>query len=127
VCYYFTVAQVAVHAAKLERLRSDGLRTDLSPESRVELLFMAAYQGIEAAAARLNVHIGKHQRVRDELEANREIFGPATETVWRAFQDLETRYRPKIVYGQSASPHDLKAVVQLFETIETAARAQLDR
>lgn len=119
------MAQLKVHLAKLDALRADGSREDLSPELRAEALFLAAYQAIEAAAARVNVHFGKHQNVRRELEANAEIFGESTEEVWRAFQDIETRLRPKIVYGQNWNKRDLAEMARLFELIESQARARL--
>jgi hypothetical protein len=125
VCYHIAVAQIKVHLAKLRTLQVDGLREDISPELRVEALFLAAYQAVEAAAARINVHIGKHQNVRRELEANREIFGDATDVVWRAFQDLETRIRPKFIYGQSWSKSDLTEGIRLFRIIQSHMEAAL--
>jgi hypothetical protein len=126
VCYHIHIAQLKVHLAKLKTLRADGLRDDISPELRVEALFLAAYQAVEAAAARINVHIGKHQNVRRELEANAEIFGEHTGAVWRAFQDLETRIRPKFIYGQSWSKSDLAEANRLFKFIESCTEAVLE-
>ncbi len=119
------MAQLRVHLAKLTTFRSDGLREDISPELRVEALFLATYQAIETAAARINVHIGKHQNVRRELEANREIFGDHTDVVWRAFQDLETRIRPKFIYGQSWTGADLAEAVRLFRVVESHTKEVL--
>lgn len=121
------MAQMKVHLTKLETLRADGLREDVSPELRVEALFLAAYQAVESAAARINVHIGKHQNVRRELEANLEIFGDRTALVWRAFQDLETRIRPKFIYGQSWRKADLVEAIRLFRVIESSAHAALEQ
>lgn len=113
--------------AKLKTFRADGLREDISPELRVEALFLAAYQAVETAAARINVHIGKHQNVRRELEANVEIFGDQTAIVWRAFQDLETRIRPKFIYGQSWTKADLAEAIRLFRVVESRAQGALDK
>jgi hypothetical protein len=120
------MAQLRVHLAKLKTLRTDGLREDISAELRVEALFLAAYQAVEAAAARVNVHVGKHQNVRRELEANAAIFGDQTDAVWRAFQDLETRIRPKFIYGQSWTRSDLLEAIRLFKVIESHAKAVLE-
>jgi hypothetical protein len=116
------MAQVRAHISRYEAFRRDGLREDIGPELRVEALFLAAYQAIEAAAGTLHVHIGKHQNVRRELEANGFIFGRDTEEVWRAFQDLETRIRPKFIYGQAWRPEDLEAARRLFMAIESRTR-----
>ncbi|MGI0130865.1 MAG: hypothetical protein ACREEC_12080 [Thermoplasmata archaeon] len=125
VCYNNCVGQLKVHLAKLEVFRTDGLRDDISPELRVDALFLAAYQCVEAAAARINVHIGKHQNVRKELEANAEIFGEHSAIVWRAFQDLETRIRPKFIYGQSWSRSDLAEAVRRFKVVESRTKVVL--
>ncbi|MGI0055112.1 MAG: hypothetical protein ACREBZ_05295 [Thermoplasmata archaeon] len=124
-CYHITTAQLKVHLAKLETLRAEGLREDISPELRVEALFLASYQAVEAAAARMNLHIGKHQNVRKELEANAEIFGDQTAVVWRAFQDLETRVRPKFIYGQSWNSSDLAEAIRLFQVIDSCTKVVL--
>ncbi len=127
VCYHITMAQLSVHLTKLKTLQSEGLRDDISPELRVEALFLASYQAVEAAAARINVHIGKHQNVRRELEANTEVFGDRTDEVWRAFQDLETRIRPKFIYGQSGSKSDLAEAIRLFRVIESRTKEVLEQ
>lgn len=119
------MAQLKVHLTKLTALRTDAMREDISPELRVEALFLASFQAVEAAAARINVHIGKHQNVRRELEANTEIFGDQTDRVWRAFLDLETRIRPKFVYGQAWDKSDLAEAIRLFDAIESSAKEVL--
>ena len=110
--------------AQYETFRRDAQRERLSPNLKVEALFLAAYHRIDASAARLGVHLGKHQNVRKELERNEPVFGPDTREVWRAFQDLETRVRPKFVYGQAWSPKDLDQAQELFDRIERLCTAR---
>lgn len=88
------------------------------PQLRVEAVFLASFHLIDACAARRNVHINKHQRVRYELERNSVIFGERTEEIWLAFQDIESRLRPKFVYGKSWKPKDLQAVFEKAARIE---------
>lgn len=103
---------------RYKRFRLDALRNDISDELRVEAFFLAALHLIDTYAARHNVHIGKHQNVRKELEANDRIFGPKTADVWKAFQELETRIRPKFVYGSRWTAKDFERAKNLFESIE---------
>lgn len=116
---------MAVHRKRYEAFRADAYRTENSPEIRVEAWFLAAFHHIDACAARHNRHIGKHQNVRKELEANERIFGPHTREVWQAFQELETRIRPKFVYGSAWTSKDLALAQRLFEAIEARCREAL--
>lgn len=74
---------------------------------------------------RLGRHIGKHLNVRKEPEANERIFGTRTRDVWQSFQELETRVRPKFVYGSEWTAKDLALAQQLFESIEERCREAL--
>jgi len=85
---------------------------------RVESWFLAIFHLIDACAARKNVHVNKHQRVRHELNANPSIFGKHTEAVWMAFQDIEARLRPKFVYGKNWRKEDFEAVLKRAAQIE---------
>lgn len=91
----------------------------------MEVLFLAAHHLIDACAAKHNVHIGKHQLVKKELEANNRIFGKSTEAVWRSFHELERRLRPKFMYGSTWTAKDFERAKQLFETIEARCREVL--
>lgn len=117
------MAQRAVHLAQYATFRADAERPELSPNLRVEAWFLAAYHRIDASAARVGVHIGKHQNIRRELELNAEIFGMDTHEVWQSFQELETRIRPKFVYGQAWSKKDVGLAKELFERIERLCSA----
>ncbi len=89
-----------------------------APQSRVELLFLAAYHLIDACAAKRGQHINKHQNVRSELERNSIILGDRTDRVWRAFNDLQGDFRAKFVYGGRWTEKDLAGAVRSFETVE---------
>ncbi len=119
------MAQKAVHLKRYETLRADAYRAENSAEIRVEAWFLAAFHHIDACAAKLGRHIGKHQNVRKELEATDRIFGPHTRDVWQSFQELETRVRPKFVYGSEWTAKDLALAQRLFESIEERCREAL--
>ncbi len=116
------MAQTEAHLARYRKFREDGFREENSAEIRVEALFLAAFHCIEACAARRGAHINKHQNVRKELDANAFIFGPKTAEVWKAFQELETRIRPKFVYGSRWTARDFERAKEEFGTIEACCR-----
>ena len=89
------------------------------PQLRVESIFLAVFHLIDACAARRSVHIDKHQRVRHELQVNPTIFGDRTNEVWSIFQDIETRLRPKFVYGRSWRKEDFETVFEKAARIES--------
>ncbi len=112
------MGQLETHQRHYRALRADAYRAENSDETRVETFFLAAYQLIEASVARHGVHMQTHQNVRRELEANSFIFGERTAQVWRAFQDLESRIRPRVVYGSTGTSADVDKARELFELIE---------
>lgn len=107
------------HRQLYERLKEDGLTKSLHEETATEALFLAAFHLVDACAASKGVHIGKHQRVRAELEANRFIFGDRTEEVWRLFNELERDLRPKFAYGFSWTARDFARVRAVFAALES--------
>jgi len=112
------MASQDAHLAQYRLLREDAFRESNSLPTRVETLFLAAYHLVDACAARENVHIGKHQHVRRELSENDRIFGARTEAVWREFQELETRIRPKFIYGTKWTEGDFPKALAVFGTLE---------
>ncbi len=121
------MGQLRTHRQHYETFRADAYRDEVSSELRVEAFFLAAFQLIEACAAQWGLHIGKHQNVRRALEVSPDILGLRTRDVWRAFQDLETRFRPKFVYGIGWTKRDFAEVVRLFELIESHCKGALPR
>ena len=115
----------AQHLAQFQDFKKGSDLAANPPQLRVEAIFLATFHLIEACAAAHNVHINKHQRVRSELERNPVIFGDRTEEVWIDFQDLESRLRPKFVYGKSWRPEDLKAVFEKAARIEHVCKEVL--
>lgn len=120
------MTDVPGHFAQYEDFKRGATLEANAPQVRVEALFLAVFHLIDACAARVNVHINKHRRVRHELERNPEILGDRTEEVWMAFQDLETRIRPKFVYGRSWGPEDLESAFEKAAIIEDACKEALE-
>lgn len=114
------MASRAQHMAQYQDFKRGSALEANPPQLRVEAVFLASFHLIEACAAAHNVHINKHKRVRYELERNPVIFGERSEEVWLAFQDIESRLRPKFVYGKSWRPRDLEAVFEKAARIERA-------
>jgi|SRR3990170_318192 len=106
------------HLAQYEDFKKGAELGANPPQLRVEAVFLAVFHLIDACAASLNVHIGKHQRVRYELERNPAIFGERTEEIWLAFQDIEVRLRPKFVYGKNWRQEDFESVFEKAAQIE---------
>ena len=98
--------------------KKDAENINNSKQSRVEMYFLSIYHLIEACVAKQNIHINKHQRLRKILEENTNIFEEKTETVWRTFQTIETRLRPKFSYGFSWIDEDFIELRNLYEKIE---------
>ena len=95
------------------------------PQVRVEAMFLAVFHLIDACAALHNVHINKHQRVRYELEQNPTVFGARNKEIWLAFQDIETRLRPKFVYGRNWREEDFDSVFEKASRIERLCKEVL--
>ena len=106
------------HMAQYDAFKATANLPGATPQSRVELLFLAAYHLIDACAAKRGQHINKHQNVRSELEKNPVILGERTDRVWRVFNDLQGDFRPKFVYGGRWTKRDLEEAVHSFETVE---------
>jgi len=108
------------HRQKYRLFKDDALREQSSKAIRMEALFLAAFHLIEACAARRRAHIGKHQRVRAELEADPDILGAASRSVVAAFRVLERDLRPKFLYGESATEEDFALALRTFAELERA-------
>ena len=86
--------------------------------SRAELYFLSIYHLIECCAAKYRVHVNKHQKVRIVLENNPNIFEKETENVWRLFQDIENKIRPKFTYGFSGTEDDFNVLKEKYYKLE---------
>ena len=115
----------AAHLSQYEDFRKGADLEANPPQLRVESIFLAVFHLIDACAAGRNVHIDKHRNVRHELEANPMIFGPRTREAWSTFQDIESRLRPKFVYGRSWRKGDFETVFAKAARIEEICREVL--
>jgi len=115
------------HQKLYETFKKDAQNPENSHASRVELYFLSLFHLIEACAASSQIHINRHQAMRRVLERTPDLFGEHTETVWRAFQTLESRLRPKFSYGFSGGEADFREVVRIFGTVEEICLEVLDR
>jgi len=106
------------HLAQYEDFKKGAELEANPPQVRVETIFLAVFHLIDACAASRNVHINKHQRVRYELERNPAIFGDRTDEIWLLFQDIESRLRPKFVYGKNWTRKDFDSVFEKAARIE---------
>jgi hypothetical protein len=106
------------HNIMYNNLKSDAENQSLSIPSRVELYFLSIFHLIESCVSKLNIHINKHQKVRQIIEGNPKIFGNNTEKVWRLFQEIETRLRPKFSYGFSWTEKDFEELKENYYTLE---------
>jgi len=106
------------HLAQYEDFKK-GAELEANPaQLRVEAIFLAIFHLIDACAASHNVHVNKHQRVRYELARSPAIFGDRTEEIWLTFQDIESRLRPKFVYGKNWTKKDFDSVFEKALRIE---------
>jgi hypothetical protein len=112
------MARRETHIEKYRMFKGDAENEDVSPPSRVEAYFSAAFHLIEACAAGHNVHIQKHKSLRRVLEDNPGLFGEDTESIWKCFQKIENQIRPGQMYGGKIDGEALRRAKELFEEIE---------
>ncbi len=107
-----------LHHEKYEMFLADAMNESVSHPMRTEAYFLAAFHLIESVAAGHSLHVQKHQHLRRFLEANLELFGDDTETVWKNFQTIENQIRPGQMYGSKVNGKQLERARQCFETIQ---------
>ncbi|TFG18690.1 MAG: hypothetical protein EU533_07465 [Promethearchaeota archaeon] len=112
------IAKLENHKNSYLIYRKDANSENISIQSRAELYFLSIFQLIEACGAKYRVRINKHQKVRINLENNPSIFGENTELIWRFFQDIENKIRPKFSYGFSWIEKDFNELKEKYEIIE---------
>jgi len=113
------------HQSQYRSFKAAADLTGTEPQARVELLFLAAYHLIDACAAKKGQHINKHQLVRHELERNPSIFGERTDSVRKAFDELQGTIRIKFVYSGRWKEEDSREAERLFALIESTCREVL--
>ncbi len=112
------MANFEIHREKYLMFRSDAEREENSSPTRIEAYFNACFHLIEAQASLSGIHIHKHQSVRRVLEENPDIFGAASDNIWRSFQEIENQIRPGQVYGSSINGKKLSRTKELIKSIE---------
>lgn len=106
------------HKLRYKEFKKDAEKHSLSIPSRVELYFLSIFHIIEACVSKFNIHINKHQKVRQFLEGTPQIFSSKTENVWRLFQEIETRLRPKFSYRFSWTNNDFEEVKRIYYELD---------
>jgi len=107
------------HIEKYRMFKKDADNEQNSIPIRIEAYFYAGFHLIEAQVAKKGFHIEKHQQVRTILEKNSQIFETQTESLWRAFHEIENQIRPGQIYGGAVNGNKLKRTIELFKKIET--------
>nr|MDO8089224.1 hypothetical protein [Candidatus Sigynarchaeota archaeon] len=106
------------HLEKYRMFKRDAENPSVSPPTRVEAYFSAAFHLIEACVAGKGLHVDKHQRVRAVLEAHADVFGGNTDRVWRAFQRIENQIRPGQLYEGKINGEAVEDTEKNFREIE---------
>ncbi|MHA1439420.1 MAG: hypothetical protein ACTSPD_17755 [Promethearchaeota archaeon] len=106
------------HKKLYQNFKKDAENEDNSETSRAELYFLSIFHLIETCAAKQRIHINKHHKVRKMLEENPTIFENQTEAVWRLFQNIENRLRPKFTYGFSWNSDDFNKLKEFYYDLE---------
>ena len=114
------------HIEKYELFKKDAENETVSHPTRITSYFEAAFHVLEAVAAKHELHINKHQKVRSVLE-QKKIFEGDTEIVWRNFQLLENQIRPGQAYGGKINGEELARAKEVFDIIEKICKDALEK
>jgi hypothetical protein len=112
------MTSLEIHREKYELFRKDSRNEDNSIPTRIEATFEACFHIIEACMAKNGLHIQRHQKVRPMIIDNENVFEEDSESVWRAFQELENQIRPGQVYGGRINGPQLERAQHLMNSIE---------
>jgi hypothetical protein len=107
------------HLEKYTMFKKDAENRSISYPTRIESYFSSAFHIIEACMAKKDLHINKHQKVRESLESHREIFGEEGDKIWREFQRIENQIRPGQIYGGRVNGEELEKAEKSFQEIES--------
>ncbi len=116
--YFRSMSKFENHKKLYLNFKKDAENEENSKPSRAELYFLSIFHLIEGCAAKYRIHINKHQKVRIFLENNPNIFDIKTENVWRLFQDIENKIRPKFTYGFSWTDEDFNELKEKYYRLE---------
>jgi uncharacterized protein YydD (DUF2326 family) len=107
-----------VHLQKYKLFKRDAENEENFIPTRIEATFEACFHLIEACMAKDGLHINKHNQVRSMITEHGDVFRENSETVWRAFQELENQIRPGQAYGGRINGPQLKRAQDVMERIE---------
>lgn len=119
------MASLNVHLEKYKLFRRDAQNESNSIPTRIEAIFEACFHLIEACMAKNGLHINKHQRVRPMVIGHGDVFKDNSESVWRAFQELENQIRPGQAYGGKIDGPQLERAKGLMNKIESVCNTVL--
>lgn len=114
-----------VHYEKYEKFKGSAEQDRYIP-SRIEDYFKSALHLIEAVAVKkLGLHIQKHQKVRNVLKQNPEVFGDKSDEIINEFHEIENKIRVATGYGKRHNGELLEKTQESFNKIENACLAEL--
>ena len=123
----YKMASQDVHLKKYKLFKHDAENEENSIPTRIETIFEACFQIIEACMAKEKLHINKHNRVRSMVTEHNAVFGTDSDKIWRAFQEIEHHIRPGQAYGGRINGPQLKRAQVLLEEIENICNTVLQK
>mgnify|MGYP001566810004 FL=1 len=114
-----------VHYEKYQKFK-DSAEQDRYIPSRIEDYFKSAFHLIEAVAVKkFGLHMQKHQKVRNVLKQNMEIFGDKTDEIINEFYEIENKIRAATNYGKRHNGELLEKTQKSFNKIEGICSGKL--
>jgi len=121
------MASQDIHFQKYKLFKRDAENEENSIPTRIEAIFEACFHLIEACMAKDGLHINKHNAVRSMITEYGDVFGENSETVWRAFQELENQIRPGQTYGGRINGPQLQRAQSIMKRIESVCNIILQK
>lgn len=121
------MASQNIHLKKYGLFKRDAENEENSIPTRIEIIFEACFQIIEACMAKEKLHVNKHNRVRSMATEHNNVFGAGSDRIWRAFQEIEHQIRPGQAYGGRIDGPQLKRAQDLMEEIERICNTVLQK
>jgi hypothetical protein len=119
------MASQDIHLQKYKMFKRDAENEENSIPTRIEATFEACFHLIEACMAKDGLHINRHSEVRSMITEHTDVFRENSETVWRAFQELENQIRPGQAYGGRINGPQLQRAQDVMKRIENACNTVL--
>jgi len=119
------MTSMEIHLEKYGLFRKDSRNEDNSIPTRIEAIFEACFHLIEACMAKNGLHIQRHQKVRPMIIDHENVFREDSESVWRAFQELENQIRPGQIYGGRINGPQLERAERIIDNLENICNTVL--